>query len=483
MDGALLDSATEFRHLVGSLQYLTLTLPNIAFVVSNVAQFLSAPRQPHLVAVKRILRYLKGPLDQELESLNPLLDDYNCIYRVPKRLRELNEKAFTPQVVSIGPMHHGTDKLMPMEAHKRKYLQEFLQRTNANMNDYVRIIKTNEDKLCNSYAEDFDLSSDEFVKMILVDAAFIIEILLKSKFRNLQSRNDRIFAKPWMIVDIMFDMCLLENQLPFFILEELFAEANISMSSRDNTKPPIKKLIHDFTKDMWDFSKIDDNLDNKCFDKVEHLVDFLSICLVPSESDRPKKTSLGTLTTPSVTVLHQAGVKFKRSSKNSLFEIKFNYRSGILEIPCLKVVKETELLFRNLLAFEQCHGSTNCINDFVVLINLLVKTPKDVDLLVYFGIIENWMPADSVGVSTLFQSLVKETSIIPENFYFAGLVEDMNRYCATPRHRLKITLSGKYFKNPWAFVTVVAANIIFLLALIQAVCSVIQVVFMKYGIK
>ncbi|TXG69327.1 hypothetical protein EZV62_004262 [Acer yangbiense] len=421
-------------------------------------------------------------MNEELESLNPLLDDNTCIYRVPKRLCELNEKAYTPQVVSIGPMHHGTDKLMPMEAHKRKYLQEFLQRTNANVNDYVRIIKANEDKLCNSYAEDFDLSSDEFVKMILVDAAFITEILLKSKFRNLQSRNDRIFAKPWMIDDIMFDMCLLENQLPFFILEELFTEADISMSSRDNNKPPIIKLIHDFAKDMWDFSKIDDNLDNKCFDRVEHLVDFLSICLVPSESDRPKKTRLGTLTTPRVTVLHQAGVKFKRASKNSLFEIKFNYRSGILEIPCLKVVKETELLFRNLLAFEQCHGSTNCINDFVLLFNLLVKTPKDVDLLVHFGIIEIWLP-DSVGVSTLFQSLAKDTSIIPDNFYFAGLVEDMNRYCSTPWHRLKITWSGIYFKHPWAIVSVVAANIIFFLALIQSVCSVIQVVFMKFGVK
>ena len=62
-DGVLLDNPTEFRHLVGSLQYLTLSRPDIAFAVSTIAQFLSAPRQPHLVAVERILRYLKGSLD------------------------------------------------------------------------------------------------------------------------------------------------------------------------------------------------------------------------------------------------------------------------------------------------------------------------------------------------------------------------------------------------------------------------------------
>jgi hypothetical protein len=32
-----------------------------------------------------------------------------CIYKVPERLRELNEKAYTPRVVSIGPIHHGKD--------------------------------------------------------------------------------------------------------------------------------------------------------------------------------------------------------------------------------------------------------------------------------------------------------------------------------------------------------------------------------------
>ncbi|KAK1586420.1 hypothetical protein Q3G72_002361 [Acer saccharum] len=411
-------------------------------------------------------------LHEELESLYPLSDQYNSIYRVPKRLRELNEKAYTPQVVSIGPLHYGTDKLIPMEEHKRRYLQDFLRRTEAkNIVDYVAIIKSNEVKLRNSYAEDIKLGSEEFVKMILVDAAFIIEILLKSKFRNLQNRNDRIFTKPWMITDIMFDMCLLENQLPFFILKELVAD--IPMASTDDNKPPIIKLIHEFTKDSWDFSKIEDNSENKSFDRVEHLVDFLSISLVPSESYRPEKKKLGSLTTPTVTELHQAGVKFKQVPNKSLFEMKFDGGSGVLEIPHLKVVKETELLFRNLLAFEQCHGSTNCINDFVVLINHLVNTPKDVDLLIQFGIIENWL-SDSVGVSTLFHNLVKETSIIPDNFYFSVLVDDMKSYCKTPWHRWKATLKQDYFRNPWTGISVFAAIVLLGLTCVQTVYSVLK---------
>src|SRR5436190_17746286 len=59
-DGDLLTDATEYRQLVGSLQYLTFTRPDIAYAVHHVAQFMSNPRSSHLLAAKRILRYLKG---------------------------------------------------------------------------------------------------------------------------------------------------------------------------------------------------------------------------------------------------------------------------------------------------------------------------------------------------------------------------------------------------------------------------------------
>ncbi|CAL2258391.1 unnamed protein product [Prunus armeniaca] len=62
-DGDLLTSPTEYRELVGSLQYFTLTRPDISFAVNTVAQFMSSSRFPHMVALKRILRYVKGTID------------------------------------------------------------------------------------------------------------------------------------------------------------------------------------------------------------------------------------------------------------------------------------------------------------------------------------------------------------------------------------------------------------------------------------
>jgi len=51
-----------YRSIVGSLQYLSLTRPDVSFAVNKVCQFLQRPTINHWTAVKRILRYLKHTL-------------------------------------------------------------------------------------------------------------------------------------------------------------------------------------------------------------------------------------------------------------------------------------------------------------------------------------------------------------------------------------------------------------------------------------
>lgn len=61
-DSPLVD-ATYYRSMIGDLLYLTATRPDIMQAVGMVGRFQFAPKQSHLLAVKRILRYLKGTSD------------------------------------------------------------------------------------------------------------------------------------------------------------------------------------------------------------------------------------------------------------------------------------------------------------------------------------------------------------------------------------------------------------------------------------
>lgn len=61
--GEPVDDPALYRSLVGALQYLTFTRPDIAYAVQQICLFMHAPRVPHFNALKRIIRYLKGTLN------------------------------------------------------------------------------------------------------------------------------------------------------------------------------------------------------------------------------------------------------------------------------------------------------------------------------------------------------------------------------------------------------------------------------------
>jgi hypothetical protein len=61
MGNSLVD-AHLYQHMVGKLNFLLQSRPNIGFVLGNVSQFCTHPQKPHLDVVKHIYRYVKGPL-------------------------------------------------------------------------------------------------------------------------------------------------------------------------------------------------------------------------------------------------------------------------------------------------------------------------------------------------------------------------------------------------------------------------------------
>ncbi|GJY93630.1 ribonuclease H-like domain-containing protein [Tanacetum coccineum] len=73
--GDLVSSPTLYRSLTGSLQYLTFTRLDISYTVQQVCLYMHDPREPHFSALKRILRYVRGTLNYDLQLFSSFTTD------------------------------------------------------------------------------------------------------------------------------------------------------------------------------------------------------------------------------------------------------------------------------------------------------------------------------------------------------------------------------------------------------------------------
>ena len=133
-----------------------------------------------------------------------------------------------------------------MEMLKLRYLREFCYRTRTCHKDIASVKKANELKIHCCNEDIFDISSEDFVKMVVLDSIFVIEHFLRSAVSDGlcnrtpacgedesyaseedgccnagRDEKDCILSKPLLRKHIQQDLLLLENQLPFFILDEL----------------------------------------------------------------------------------------------------------------------------------------------------------------------------------------------------------------------------------------------------------------------
>ncbi|KAG6625419.1 UPF0481 protein At3g47200-like [Carya illinoinensis] len=417
---------------------------------------------------KRLAWKIERALDQRKKE-----DDliYNISLRIPDVHRKVNEEAYTPQVISIGPFHHRSSKLQFMENYKLRCLENFMKRANTSLMDLVGHVFVGEHFLRAFYEGTIEIESDDLIQMILVDACFIIEFFLKnfSGPKN-WTLDDTIELKPWLISRMKLDLILFENQLPFNIIQTLY-EKLVPREFPSMYPSSFLELAFNFFRAH--------NLQNIPHDQIGkheviHFLDLLRHFNLPRHRNLQER-SYGNVVRKMycASQLAEAGLKFQPISGGSLLDVRFS--EGVLEIPSFPLDNTTEIYARNIMAWEQCaYPDEAYVTDYFMMLDFLINTGKDVDLLVQEGILVKGPGTNSR--TTLPTNLCTGIS-------HWGINDDYGDICRQlvdfrKKHWyviLKSSLRKDYFRTPWMGAATIGAIFLLILTLIQTVCTVISI--------
>ncbi|KAL8534012.1 hypothetical protein ACS0TY_010140 [Phlomoides rotata] len=371
-------------------------------------------------------------IDDELEALSNLrtrltqvsTQASHSIYKVPRKLRDVNSKAYEPEMVAIGPYHHGKDELKEMEELKLRYMQSLLDRkSEVPVEHYFSIIGGLEKKVRDCYAEAIRFNVADFIKMLVLDGCFIIELI--GEFRI---HNDRTFP------GLERDLVLLENQIPFFVLCELFD----LIQGPDQHTLLMKRVLAYF---KYAFPGKVLYKPERRSEEVKHILDLIHSNWCPSPhniSTATQASSISSLLIPTATQLKDANVKFERKEYEkdpeswfrerrgtTVFDVEFNQDNGVMSMPALH------------------------------------------------GIIQNFVSSDQ-AVADIVNRLTLKINHYVDNMMYVDIFNRINTHHKNRWNRAMAAYHRDYFSSPWAYVSFVAALVLLLLTAAQVVFAALQ---------
>ncbi|KAJ0956827.1 hypothetical protein HanPSC8_Chr01g0020061 [Helianthus annuus] len=132
-------------------------------------------------------------------------------------------------------------------------------------------------------------------------------------------------------------------------------------------------------------------------------------------------------------------------------------------MPVLCVDDSTEVLLRNLIAYEQSFETGNHITSYAVAMDMLVNSQEDVAKLIDSRVLVNDMGSNE-EVANMINNLGKH--VITYSFY-SEQWETLNKYCNSywPKHIAR--MRSTYFNSPWNMIALLVGTIIFSLTVVQ----------------
>ncbi|PWA66248.1 hypothetical protein CTI12_AA321360 [Artemisia annua] len=437
------------------------------------------------------------------------------ICKVSRILRELSESSFTPQLVSIGPIHREDPKLQEFEWLKECYLNDLLKRFRSRstqkktLEECLLKVNTLIPQIRESYAGVIEnYSDDKLATMMVMDGCFILEFCFKHRDRNLN------FPNKMQALRIAMDLILLENQVPFFVLQALF---DCFMGKSFGTLSQVLDIylahyIMLFRSRLPEKKSILSNVLDKYL--APYIKLFCSLLREKNsttnvDSDLPKKnstTDVDSDSTPahvlgymhkryhlvgakpsnipashSIVELNRSGMNFKPHQEDG-WSMTIKFRSSLfaclpwfwskptLLMPTLVIQDTTELILRNFIAYEQTFPQDRYyFTSYACAMDMLIDTQEDIAKLVESKVLVNILGSNQEAAD-MINKICK--NVLFTEFYYTEEFKQMDEYYNGLWPKNIARLRRVYFSNPWSIIALLAAIILFSLTVVQTIYTI-----------
>ncbi|XP_059295408.1 UPF0481 protein At3g47200-like [Lycium ferocissimum] len=395
------------------------------------------------------------------------------IQTVPRLDPEIqsNVSCYAPLVVSIGPIHHWNSQLQPMEKYKKLLALEFAdQDSKKERHEWVSpLLSTDAVSIDELYIrvknivpdvrecyEDLNkyYSDEEFTQMMFLDGCFILQY-----FHCIVTGNAKeLKMKSHDIAFIRRDLFLLENQLPFEVLQVLMSckfKNNVGMEmiktfiSSAHEKPHqghgFIQCIKDFFPDFFLTQKVMNFLGKICQGEGPsptkqksvktplpyHLLELLKTHLIdPKAFSKDGCYLRGELCSyRSAIELKKAGIHLRRGKSRRFSDILFNsfHFSSVLTLPPITIDDSTKSEFLNLVAYEAFPDTPDDfgVTSYLCFMDSLIDNVEDVKELKSKGILVNFLRTDQ-EVADLFHEIARD--LVPNPYAFVDVKKQIENH-------------------------------------------------------
>ncbi|KAK1417212.1 hypothetical protein QVD17_26336 [Tagetes erecta] len=394
------------------------------------------------------------------------------IFTVPKDLKDEKLEAYVPQRIGLGPKHHfRTELYQTMEQNKLTAVKRVIKPHQVpDLEDQVaEKIKQIIPVVSACYDSFPETDADAFAWLFAIDGLFLLDQL-------------GVYLEHGYAIDVK-DFMMLENQLPLIVLKEI--EKALSQSG-ENVQDFWESKFRFFSESNSPFLLSKENVD---FDRVNHLLDYMYHSIVNNEmlksrevdfkkagsmqAEKPateellealiqaagvipaakpflgilgslekllyeteKETLIQEIKVPSVSELGDtAGVKFVLSTSEEGIR-NISYVDGTCYLPVIKLNFDTEVILRNLVAYEKLMAKNSLMGGFGL------ELTEYVDFMC--GIIDNANDVKLLREQKIIEGDMRDEEIVN---LFNGIGRSLGNMSGESRLRKTVAELNKVYDN------------------------------------